>query len=284
MTWITGLPIFSRGSGPPLLATIFSNRRACIPLLAGLLFARHLQAADDSLTVNSEQYKNAVVELYTSEGCSSCPPADEWLSSLSKLVGEDEDPQVIPLAFHVDYWNDLGWVDPYSNAAFTDRQHMLAARNRQPTVYTPEFVVNGKETRGARKTLAAITQSNAEPAGASIHLTASRQGDDVLRAEVAVSGVAPLGTPGTQLYAALFENNLSGVISAGENAGRTLQHAYVVRSWTGPFAVDTKKPFSFDIELGRDWRREQLGLAVLVVDKESGKLLQAVKTPLKNLF
>ena len=93
-------------------------------------------------TARSSAATTALVELYTSEGCSSCPPADDWLFSLgqSGLVPD----RVVPLALHVDYWNDLGWEDSYSQKTFTDRQHRLADLNRMRSVFTPQFVLNGR--------------------------------------------------------------------------------------------------------------------------------------------
>jgi len=84
----------------------------------------------------------ALLELYTSEGCDSCPPADKWISTLPlKHLSDD---QVIPLAFHVDYWNDLGWTDRFSQASFSDRQRLLSARRGADFVFTPQLLLNGK--------------------------------------------------------------------------------------------------------------------------------------------
>ena len=103
--------------------------------------------AGDPIVISSGDKQTAVVELYTSEGCSSCPSADRWLSRLIELPEDEGD--VLALAFHVDYWDYLGWKDRFSSAAYTSRQRQLGANNLQRTIYTPEFFVNGMEARGS---------------------------------------------------------------------------------------------------------------------------------------
>ena len=101
--------------------------------------------AGEPISVNSNQHQTAVLELYTSEGCSSCPPADRWLEKLVTTPQADLD--VLALAFHVDYWNYLGWEDRFSSPAYTKRQRVLGANNQQRTIYTPEFFVLNRERK-----------------------------------------------------------------------------------------------------------------------------------------
>src|SRR3990170_499529 len=111
----------------------------------------------------------ALVELYTSEGCSSCPPADRQLSRLRQAL--DPAAEVVPLALHVGYWDYIGWKDPYAQAAFGERPSWLVRANRQQTVYTPQFFVGGAELRAWRGGLKdKVRQVNARPAEAAIHL------------------------------------------------------------------------------------------------------------------
>ena len=122
-------------------------------LIAGLLAVflagpATAETGRPGLTVSSADTITPLVELYTSEGCSSCPRADRYLTSLGDAL--DEEFQAVPLAFHVDYWNWLGWKDPFSKAQYTDRQRLIAEYNRQRSIYTPELVVAGREARGGK--------------------------------------------------------------------------------------------------------------------------------------
>jgi hypothetical protein len=102
--------------------------------------------ADPSVTFTSPVQQSTLLELYTSEGCSSCPPADRWLSTLKDDPGLWK--EIIPVAFHVDYWDYLGWKDAFSKAEYTQRQRNYARWNNLRTIYTPGFLQNGKELRG----------------------------------------------------------------------------------------------------------------------------------------
>jgi hypothetical protein len=160
----------------------------------------------------------AVVELFTSEGCSSCPPADEHLADLRSAA------QVYVLAFHVDYWDRLGWRDPFARHEFTTRQAGYGE------LYTPEMVVNGtaafvgSDRDAARRALA---KALSKPAPATVKVEVKRDGG---KARVSSSASAP-GT----LHVALVEDGLVVDVKRGENAGRTLRHEGVVRALaTGP--------------------------------------------------
>jgi hypothetical protein len=153
-----------------------------------------------------------VVELYTSEGCSSCPPADRWLSGLRSR------PDVVALAFHVDYWDRLGWVDRYADPAWTRRQQAVAARGGVPFVYTPQVLLDGRDYRGWPALPAAERQ-------ASVALTLSREGDAYVARVTRLDG-APPALAG---YWAVTEDGLVSEIRAGENRGATLSHDAVVR-------------------------------------------------------
>src|SRR3989449_10775896 len=113
----------------------------CLPAV----FVAAVNAQNTSLTFQSSGEQTALIELYTSEGCSSCPPAETWLSRLKASPGLWKD--FVPLAFHVDYWDYLGWRDPWANKSFSDRQRAYAKQWRSQSIYTPGFVLNGKEWR-----------------------------------------------------------------------------------------------------------------------------------------
>jgi hypothetical protein len=226
----------------------------------------------------SPDFRAAVIELYTSEGCSSCPPADAWLGQLPRA--DLDAGRVVPLALHVDYWNHLGWRDPFSQSPFTARQRALAAHNRSRTIYTPGFFLNGREWRGwHRNDLAArvVALARERPA-ARIQLDASTRGDTLhLHATV----TARTALPGNaQLYLAVLENGLVSAIPAGENAGRTLRHDHVVRYLSGGFALTSRTTtVQHALPLPASWRRATLGLVAFIEDSASGEILQALALP-----
>ena len=153
-----------------------------------------------------------VVELYTSEGCSSCPPADRWLTT---LLGRDD---VLALGFHVNYWDKLGWPDRFAIPEATARQYQLADWNNSRTVYTPQVVVNGRDSR-AGAALPAVRPASP------VALTLQREGDQV----TATVAAAPGATQRLDGYWAVLEDRHVSAVRAGENAGETLRHDHVVR-------------------------------------------------------
>jgi hypothetical protein len=140
--------------------------------------------ASAGCTLASAAHRVTVLELYTSEGCNTCPPADRWLSGLSTQASTMS--KVIPLAFHVDYWNQLGWFDRFSQPRFSERQRQIAERNRMHVIYTPQFVLDGRDWRRDNRTDAldaALTSINAQPARATIQAEVS-SGSGGLRVRV----------------------------------------------------------------------------------------------------
>ena len=252
-----------------------------LSVLPGVAVAAEDAAADTSasLVVSSAEYRVPVVELYTSEGCSSCPRADEWISKLGDYLNPELD--AVPLAFHVDYWNYLGWEDPFSKPEFTKRQRFLGAINNQHSIYTPEFLVSGKETRGTSTVLDAIVSANDEPAQVAIEVILKADGENALSAMLSVDSRATEGS----LYLAVYENDIVREIGAGENHGRTLHHDFVVRHWMN--VADLKAGLyenTHRVAIGDDWNRDNLGFAAIVVDPRSSKTLQALRTDLAPLI
>jgi len=224
--------------------------------------------------VRSGALKSSVVELYTSEGCSSCPPADDFLSRLGKT---EESAQIVPMAFHVDYWDYIGWKDPYADAKFTGRQRKVAKRNNQASMYTPEFVVDGVEARGSRQIGDRVLETQRSPAEADLTLNISDIKDGKLTAIVTTDRLGYQGDEQPMLYLALLENSLSSRIKAGENRGKTLDHDYVVRYLSVPQTTTEGQQHQFDLELDPQWSRESLGVSVVVRLRDSGATLQAIK-------
>lgn len=168
----------------------------------------------------------AVVELFTSEGCSSCPPADELLSQLTENA-RAHNQKVYTLGFHVDYWNRLGWKDPFSHEFYSVRQRQYARVFKSDRIYTPQMIVNGtKVFLGSDKNLAnkTIQQALQTPAAAGIQLNA-QFAQKTIKIKYTLTG-APAES---LINLVLVEGNLKSKITRGENAGRTLIHQSVVR-------------------------------------------------------
>src|SRR5689334_23574142 len=173
-----------------------------------------------------------LVELFTSEGCSSCPPADALLAELarSQPVARAE---VVPLALHVDYWNRLGWADPYSSAAFSERQNDYAGRAGSGRVYTPQMIVDGgAELVGSdsSRARAAIAEAARAPKTA---LTLAVAAKEPRALAVTVDVSAPHAASGpADVLVAITEDHLESDVTRGENAGRKLSHVGVARHLT----------------------------------------------------
>jgi hypothetical protein len=250
-----------------------------IMLLAGL----PALAGAAECTAESGSQRIALLELYTSEGCDSCPPADRWASGLvSRGFTSD---RVVALAFHVDYWNYLGWRDPYSKAEYSDRQRKANARNRARVVYTPQFLLNGKDYR--RATFVddldeRVKGIGRQPAQARIRLGLDAANEDALH----VTGKAWVAEARLRaeahVYLALYENNLSNQVTAGENRGKRLRHDFVVRQLAGPFAPGAGGEASFGqrFPLQPAWKTHDLHIAAFVQDESTGDVLQSLSLAL----
>lgn len=243
-------------------------KRVLLGLAAGVL----TQAAGaQACSARSPAHTIALVELYTSEGCSSCPPADQFLSS-RRAAGLRAD-QAVMLSLHVDYWNYIGWKDPYSHPAFTERQRWLSDLARTRTIYTPEFFVAGKEARNWHGGLdAAVKRINGMPARAGIAISMGRPVMAGLPVQVGANGPA-----GAKLHLALIENGIVTKVGAGENGGQTLRHDYVVRDWSAPvtFGSDGKAALARTVPIPRGSFASNLGV-VAFVQSEQGAVLQTL--------
>jgi hypothetical protein len=192
-------------------------------LLPMLMVALAATGPAEACEVRSGPTAPVVVELYTSEGCDSCPPADRWLSSLKDRAG------VVPLAFHVDYWDRLGWVDRFASAAHTQRQQQRQRTSGARFIYTPQVIANGMDWRRWPGALPAQDRST-------VALVLSRSGSHV-QAQVTPTPQSPAELSG---YWAAVEHGQVSRIGSGENKGATLHHDHVVRAyqpagtWRGP--------------------------------------------------
>lgn len=218
-----------------------------------------------------------LVELFTSEGCSSCPPADVGLMRLAQqpVAGVE----IVPLSLHVDYWNRLGWTDPFSSAAFSNRQGDYSRAWGVDRVYTPQMVIDGRselagtdETRAARR---AIEEASRRPK-ASVELTRAAAGRGDVPLHIVVRGLSSV-TPGdtAEVLLAVTEDRLASDVPRGENAGRQLAHTAVVRELTLVSTIQTNVPFEVDraLRLKAEWKRDALHAVAFVQEKKSRKVL-----------
>jgi hypothetical protein len=244
-----------------------------------LLAAAGAHAQSRACTAASGPRTAALVELYTSEGCSSCPPADRWLHTL-RTTGPGSD-RLVPLALHVDYWDYIGWKDPFAKPQFSSRQRELAALARSRIVYTPQVLLAGKDYRGwssPERFLRAVAAVNAVPSRARIELALGPGGASPTGVRAAAAVPAPADREGAVLYVALYENGLSNRVTAGENRGATLAHDHVVREWWGPIAIDNAGRAMVERALDPQ-RLSRGGVAAFVQDRKNGEILQALALP-----
>ncbi len=246
-------------------------------LLLTVLFSLPAYAGDP-IVISSGDKQTAVVELYTSEGCSSCPSADRWLSRLIELPEDEAD--VLALAFHVDYWDYLGWKDRFSSADYTSRQRQLGANNLQRTIYTPEFFVNGMEARGSNNILDKIRQANQQQAPLDLKLTVSRDKTGLMLELHSPGDRATIGQVHHRYL--VYENKLSTEVERGENSGETLKHEQVVRYMSQAKSLQTQNRHRIAID--PDWNPENIGVAVLVTSPGNQHYLQAIHTPVASLL
>jgi hypothetical protein len=215
----------------------------------------------------------ALVELYTSEGCSSCPPADRWFSALAARA----DPRVVPVAFHVTYWDELGWRDRFADSRYTARQHDLAAASGASFVYTPQVTIGGGDSRrwsDARAVEQALASIDRERAAAHITLAASPASAQGI-AGTASLDVASRGND-VGLFVVLTQDALSSRVTSGENRGEHLLHNAVARDMAS--AAGRRVEFRFSPR--PDWDLSRMSLVAFAQDKRTGRVLQALSMPL----
>jgi len=239
------------------------------------------QAATLACSSYSGPHTTALVELYTSEGCDTCPPADQWLSSLFSQGFRPD--QVVPLALHVDYWDYIGWKDPYAKHRFSERQRKFAALRRPVIVYTPQVLLQGREFRrwGSDQFTEEVMRINSKPARARIALAIRVVASDGIHTELKAQLFDPAQRKDTAVYLAAYENKLTSEVSAGENRGKRLEHDYVVREWIGPigFGEDLKLEEKRSLPLLPGANTRQSGVAAFVQNRSTGEVLQALMLP-----
>jgi hypothetical protein len=216
----------------------------------------------------------AVIELFASEGCSSCPPADDLLREITNRARQQGEP-IYTLSFEVDYWDDLGWKDPFSSAEFTGRQQEYA-RVLNSSLYTPQMVINGFVAfvgSDARKAHQAIDQALRDPVTVALDISLKAQNKSSVEVVYRASGAISTA----RLQVALVERGLISHVKNGENAGRTLQHDNVVRYFTSlvPTAAG-----SISVDITRAENLKNCSIIVFAQDNKSYKILGATSIDL----
>ncbi len=243
-------------------------------IAAGLLFCGFSAAQDRRVPV--------IVELFTSEACASCPAADAMLARLERTQ-PISGVRIIALEEHVDYWNQLGWTDPFSAPQFHARQNEYAVAAHVEDIYTPQMIVNGQvgfEGADVNRAYEEIGRA-AQPPVTSVDLSTALNTHDAqlidLTVRVSNPKTAKLGE--ANLYLAVTESELVGHASGGENAGRTLRHSEVVRSFNAIGRIDPKGASAGQVvstlRLPHEWRRENLHAVVFVQEKKTFRITGA---------
>jgi len=231
--------------------------------------------------VKSPVNRVAFLELYTSEGCSSCPPADRFLSALK--TADISDKQLIPVAFHVTYWDYIGWKDPFADKQYDQRQRELAHKSRKKSVYTPQFMLSGKDYRTYANFNEDVNKLTSQKATVDLELSAqilsgagiNEQLQLNLKTDISSSEIKEVG-----FYLVVIENNLVSEVKDGENDGKRLQHDYVVRQYLGPHFSKKSENLSeqeYTVELASQWKRQDLSIIAFAENSHTGEVLQAVR-------
>jgi len=224
-----------------------------------------------------------LVELFTSEGCSSCPPADRLLQ---RMIAEQPwpDVQVVGLAHHVDYWDRLGWRDRFSSAVLTARQQRYGEALHLESVYTPQMVADGRfqfvgsDTKAGRR---ALESALAQPHGSV--MVSAQAADPNVTVAVSVDSLPFPRRDRADILVAVAEDGLQTNVRAGENAGRTLIHAAVVRRLVTIGEATGAQPAAHGtIRLDREWQRDRLRIVAFVQERSSRHILATGQTTLES--
>jgi hypothetical protein len=243
--------------------------------------------AEAGHSVSQAKRTPVVVELFSSEGCSSCPPADALLKRLETtqpIPGAD----VIAIEEHVDYWNHDGWIDPFSSVEWTLRQQEYVRKLKVGTEFTPEMVINGRaQTSGDEMLSVILLITNAArqpetPVAIAPGKAVANNAEDFSVTVGKLSGAMPRNTE--EVWLAITEDGLHSNVSAGENAGRSLFHAAILRSLKKIGVANSAAPstsFSADprVKFSSHWKRTNLHVVVFVQEKQTLHILGAASVP-----
>jgi hypothetical protein len=232
------------------------------------------------ICVSADSRGPVVVELFTSEGCSSCPPADLLLEELTTHYGAGV--EIIPLSEHVDYWNHLGWRDPFSSSQFSARQQAYSEVFGADTVYTPQMIVdglasfNGSDGDQARKSIKMASQQ--PKAVVSIHKAEGKG-----RVTVRVDQLRAAKVDEADVFLAVTESRLTSSVARGENEGRTLRHTGVVRSLVRVVQIEAKRGgyvAELEVQAQRGWNAQNTRAVIFVQDRKTRRIVGAASCSL----
>ncbi len=220
-----------------------------------------------------------VLELFTSQGCSSCPPADRVLSKL----GHDESlrGRVVPLAFHVDYWNYIGWADPFSSADWSERQETYKRAFKADGVYTPQIVVNGQAELNGSDEASILRQIDAAAKGPAGLVTVAQAPEGANKLSVQVEATTPDAVKAGKLDAivVVYESGITTSVRRGENSGRTLENDYVVRRLERAFSFKPEagatRQGRVTIDLDKAWTASNVGVVAFLQDPDTMRIYGA---------
>lgn len=229
--------------------------------------------------VYSENLNLVVVELFTSQGCSSCPPADEGFSSWGREFFEKN--IAIPLSFHVDYWNYLGWKDPFSQAVFSARQKKYASVMNLKNIYTPQLVINGQEEMVGTHFSSAIKfiQKQSKKKSPVVLNVKAKLNEPVIETNISIQPQSKNNFESMDLMVVIFENNLITQIHRGENKGLRLVNNFVVRYIENLGSIDLTKPSiqKNNLQWQNHWIKKNIGIVVFLQKNHSQEIISSAK-------
>src|ERR1700739_1906257 len=265
-----------------------------LPIAAGItisiltiLALRYVHAASTPAGSSSDGAPRTpvLVDFFTSEGCSSCPPADALLERLDRAQPVNG-AELIVLIEHVDYWNDIGWEDPYSSHEYSERQSAYAAQFGRGNIYTPQMVVDGQlefvgsDERRATQAIESATKVRKTP----VSISSSLRDEKTITLHIAAGPFPSAATAeSASVFLAIADNTDQSQVNRGENAGRTLKHVAVLRNLLQFGAVDKTAGFSRDMKVDLNAKnRPNLRIAVIVQDGSAGRVWGAGLVRLSN--
>jgi len=241
-----------------------------------LLFMMLVASSASAEIYTSSAHKVSLLELYTSEGCNSCPPAENWLSRVYRQGYRDG--AVVPLAFHVTYWDYLGWKDKFSSKAYDQRQRKMVSQQGGRTVYTPQFFLNARTVRSVSTLKSSLDRLSMQRAAVKIWSDVASSPYDVV-VEVRLERVDKHIDDILHVIVVPYENNIASSIKAGENEGRDTTHQYVARDMQSSLMSlkgSKKRQFYLKKKLKQQWD------GVVVMVENNNRVVQVLNIPLKE--
>ena len=221
----------------------------------------------------SKPHKTNLLELYTSEGCSSCPPAEKWLARIPQQLMDKS--AIIPLAFHVTYWDYIGWKDKFASQQYDQRQRKMVFQEGGRTVYTPQFFINSRTQRGIDRAISKLARSEKQPSSIMIK-AAVTETDQKLNINLSLKQLLKGLDKVVRVNVATYENDIRSVIEAGENEGRVSHHQYVVRELKTAL-------MSLEVAQGRQFeftKKPNKWAGVVIYVESANQVVEALRIPL----